>query len=197
MNRKEIKAAARKQLGNGIFKENWLIALLVILIEGAIVSAASIASIVVVGPMAFGVAYLFLKQARDNEKMNIGDIFKGFADDFGGTFLIGFMSELFIFLWSLLFVIPGIIKTYAYSMVYYIKVDHPEYSWKECLDESQRMMKGHKWELFVLELSFIGWIFVGMLTFGIGMLFVAPYMEASYAQFYNALKNEGASVVEQ
>ena len=82
-------------------------------------------------------------------------MFRGFQDDFGGTFLIGLMTSLFTFLWSLLFVIPGIVKMYAYSMAYYIKLDHPDYGWKACIDESRQLMDGHKWEKFVLDLMFL------------------------------------------
>lgn len=118
----------------------------------------------------------------------LGDMFRGFQDDFGGTFLIGLMTSLFTFLWSLLFVIPGIVKMYAYSMAYYIKLDHPDYGWKACIDESRQLMDGHKWEKFVLDLSFLGWIIVGSLCLGVGTLWVTPYMEATNAQFYEYVR---------
>ena len=147
-----------------------------------------IGALLVVGPLEYGMAYIFLKQARDHQSVQLGDMFRGFQDDFGGTFLIGLMTSLFTFLWSLLFVIPGIVKAYAYSMAYYIKLDHPDYGWKACIDESRRLMDGHKWEKFVLDLSFLGWIIVGSLCLGIGMLWVTPYMEAANAQFYEYVR---------
>lgn len=147
-----------------------------------------IGALLVVGPLEYGMAYIFLKQARDHQPVQLGDMFRGFQDDFGGTFLIGLMTSLFTFLWSLLFVIPGIVKAYAYSMAYYIKLDHPDYGWKACIDESRRLMDGHKWEKFVLDLSFLGWIIVGSLCLGVGTLWVTPYMEAANAQFYEYVR---------
>ncbi|MBQ0084387.1 MAG: DUF975 family protein [Clostridiales bacterium] len=201
MTRAEMKTRAKAQLGNGIFQENWLFAVLAVFIVGAITAiisliptVGSVVAVIVTGPIAYGSTKLFLKQARDGQKMDIGGLFDGFKDDFGGTFLISLMTYIFTFLWSLLFIIPGIIKTYSYSMAYYIKVDHPEYGWKECINESKKITNGHKMELFILDLSFIGWIFVGSLCLGIGTLWVAAYMEATRAQFYESIKE--APVVE-
>ena len=190
-----MKAMAKAQLGNQIFGNTWLIAVVVIVIQTAIsylVNAVpgigQVASLLLAGPVSFGVAAMFLKQTRTGEKMDIGDIFNGFRDDFSNTFLIGLMTFVFTFLWSLLFVIPGIVKSYSYSMAMYVKVDHPDYDWKKCIDESQRMMSGHKGELFVLDLSFIGWMIVGAFCCGVGTFWVRAYMEASHAQFYENLR---------
>ena len=114
----EIRAAARQQLGGRIFHNNWLMAVLVVLIEGVITGFAGtilpgVGAILISGPITYGIAAMFLKQARDREQMKLNDIFNGFKQDFSTTFLIGLMSAIFIFLWSLLFVIPGIVKTYA------------------------------------------------------------------------------------
>ena len=115
--------------------------------------------------------------------------FDGFVKDFGGNFLLFFMSGLFVALWSLLFIIPGIVASYSYAMSYYIKNDHPEYKWNECIKESKKMMKGYKWKLFCLDLSFIGWRIVAFfIPFGIGTLFLNPYTHAAYAAFYEELK---------
>ncbi len=189
MTRAEMKTAAKAQLGNNIFGGNWMIALLVCLIESVVLSAAAtvtagIAVILVAGPLSVGLYGLFLRQTYDGREMKIEALFDGFKTGLGENMLLGLMESIFVFLWSLLFVIPGIVKMYAYRMAYYIRKDHPEYGWKQCLDESQAIMRGHKWDLFVLDLSFIGWYFVGGLAFGIGMLWVAPYHLASDAQFY-------------
>ncbi len=196
MTRAELKAQAKAQLGGGIFKNEWLTALAACLIMTVITSAAGailtgIGSILVSGPLAYGLAYLFLKQSRDGQVMNIGDLFRGFQDDFGGTLLLGLLSSLFTFLWGLLLVIPGVVKSYAYSQAVYVKVDHPDYDWRRCLDESIQMMKGHKMDLFVLDLSFIGWYIVGALCLGLGTLWVAPYHAATRTQFYEDLRREG------
>lgn len=187
--RAEWKRAAKAQLGNDIFSNGWMMGLATTGVFGLIVAAAGmvlpgLGALIVSGPLAVGLAYVFVKQARDRQVINIGDLFHPFSTDFGGAFLLGLLKSVFIALWSLLFVIPGIVKTYAYSMAEYIKADHPEYDWKQCLDESRNITNGHKWELFVLDLSFIGWYFVGSLCLGIGDLWVLPYHEATKAQAY-------------
>lgn len=195
MTRQQIKAMARAQLGNSIFGNTWLIAVVVILIQGAlsylvnvIPGVGQIATILISGPMAYGVASMFIKQTRTGEPMNIPDIFNGFRDDFSNTFLIGLMTTLFTMLWSLLFVIPGIVKAYSYSMAMYIKNDNPDYDWRKCIDESQEMMRGHKADLFMLDLSFLGWMIVGTLCAGVGVFWVNAYMSAAHAQFYEDLR---------
>ena len=130
-------------------RRRWIIggaAAAVVLIAAAAGIIPGIGALLVVGPLEYGMAYIFLKQARDHQPVQLGDMFRGFQDDFGGTFLIGLMTSLFTFLWSLLFVIPGIVKAYAYSMAYYIKLDHPDYGWNACITASRQMMDGHKWE---------------------------------------------------
>lgn len=193
MTRAELKARAREQLGGGIFKNAWMVALAACLLIALIQTAAGsvlpgIGMILVLGPLEYSKRYMFLKQARDGQPMQLGDMFRGFQDDFGGTLLIGFLTGLFTALWSLLFVIPGIVKYYAYSMAYYVKADHPDYNWKACVDESRRLMNGHKWEKFVQDLSFIGWTIVGSLCLGVGTLWVTPYVYATEAQFYDYVR---------
>ena len=195
MTRQQIKEMAKAQLGGKIFGNKWLIAVVVIVIQIAlsqlvnfIPGVGQIAALLISGPITYGVSAMFLKQTRNGETMDIVDIFNGFKEDFSNTFLIGLMTFIFTILWSLLFVIPGIVKSYAYSMAMYVKVDHPDYDWKKCIDESQRMMSGHKGELFVLDLSFIGWMIVGAFCCGVGTFWVRAYMEASHAQFYENLR---------
>lgn len=192
MSNYEIRAKAREQLGKNIFSEQWLMALVVCLIVTAINGFASsvslgIAMLILTGPLSVGVAKIFLSLARGANKINIEDEFSGFKD-FTENLLLGLLTSVFIFLWSLLFVIPGIVKSYAYSMAYYIKVDHPEYTWRECLDESQEMMRGHKLDCFLLDLSFIGWFIVGALCCGVGTLWVIPYQRAARANFYESIR---------
>lgn len=193
----ELKTRAKEQLGGAIFGRKWLIAVLVMIITAAVSGIAArihpVASLLVLGPVMYSVAFLFLKQSRDNEEMNLNDLIKGFTDDFSGNLLLGLMRNLFITLWSLLFVIPGIIKTYSYSMAFYIKADNPDYDWRTCLDASTAMMNGHKMELFMLDLSFLGWLILGALCAGVGSFWVAAWMQAAHAQFYNNLLS-GVSV---
>lgn len=185
------RANARKMLGGNIFSTNWMMALLVVLVFTIINSfvssvTAGIAAIIITGPLSAGLAKYFLSLSR-NGSANFDSLFSGFENDFLQNLLIGLMTGIFTFLWSLLFIIPGIIKAYAYSMAYYIHNDNPTYDWKQCIDESQRIMEGKKWKLFCLDLSFLGWIIVASFTCGIGILWVEPYIQAARASFYESI----------
>ena len=100
--------------------------------------------------------------------------------------------SIFTFLWSLLLVIPGIIKSYSYSMAGFIMSENPEMSAKEAMEVSMRMMKGNKWRLFCLQLSFIGWGILCVFTVGIGYLWLNPYMNAATAAFYDEISRNEA-----
>ncbi|MCK5128612.1 MAG: DUF975 family protein [Clostridiales bacterium] len=101
-----------------------------------------------------------------------------------------FLRGLYTFLWSLLLVIPGIIKAYSYRMVPYILTENPQMDANEAITLSRNMMSGQKWRAFVLDLSFIGWYLLGMLAFGIGVLFVNPYKYSTDAQLYLVLRSK-------
>ena len=101
-----------------------------------------------------------------------------------------FLVYLFTILWTLLFIVPGIIKGLAYSLTPFIVKDNPELSPNEAINLSMKMMKGHKFDLFYLYLSFIGWILLAMLTLGVGLLWVIPYLETTLAAFYQDVKND-------
>ena len=190
----ELRKRARQTLGGQIFSQKWLMGLAVCLVFSAIIAASStvvpgIGSLILTGPMTFGLCLTFLYASRTKSEISFDNYFNGFKN-FGQTFLLGLMQSIFIALWSLLFGIPGIVKSYSYSMAYYIMADHPEYDWNRCITESRNMMRGHKWQLFCLDFSFIGWIIVGTLCFGIGTLWVTPYQQAARTEFYRALKGD-------
>ena len=116
-----------------------------------------------------------------------------FVDGFGswgrnvwGMFVVG----LYATLWSFLLIVPGIIKFYAYAMTPYILIDNPELPANQAIYLSKKMMKGHKFDLFYLHLSFIGWFFLSIFTLGIGLLWVVPYMMTAQAAFYQDVKKE-------
>ena len=100
------------------------------------------------------------------------------------------LKDVFIFLWSLLLIIPGIIKSYAYRMVPYILADNPNIGAREAITLSNEMTKGHKFNMFVLDLSFIGWYLLGSLALGVGVLFVMPYENATNAELYLVLRKD-------
>ncbi|MBQ2923455.1 MAG: DUF975 family protein [Tyzzerella sp.] len=111
--------------------------------------------------------------------------FTGF-DDFWSAFKVNFLVGLFTFLWSLLFVIPSIVKGYSYSMALYILAENKGKVALECINESKAMTDGHKMDLFVLDLSFIGWLLLCGITFGIAYIWVGPYMQATLANAYKS-----------
>ena len=115
-------------------------------------------------------------------------MFIGFKECFTESFLLFLLTTIFTALWSLLFVVPGIIKAYSYSMAPYILQDDPSLGWEKSLEESKIAMRGNKWQLFCLDLSFIGWYLLGALAFGVGILFVIPYHYLARSNFYMALK---------
>lgn len=100
------------------------------------------------------------------------------------------LSTIYIFLWTLLLIIPGIIKSYSYALTPYILVEHPEMSANEAIEESMRLMDGHKFDLFYLQLSFIGWAILSILSLGLGVFWLIPYQMTAKAAFYRDIKNE-------
>ena len=144
-------------------------------------------SFILMGPVTLGISGFFLKLIR-NENPEVGDILNGFKY-FLKSFWLNLLTIVFITLWSLLLIIPGIIAAYRYSMAYYIMADNPELTASEALTQSKYMMVGHKFELFVLQFSFLGWVILGLLTLGLGLLWVNPYYEATKANFYQDLRS--------
>ncbi|MDO4199805.1 MAG: DUF975 family protein [Clostridia bacterium] len=136
--------------------------------------------------LTLGVHYVYLK-ATTEEKPHFSEMFSKMSQ-FGTAFLTSLLSAIFIILWTLLLIIPGIIAAYSYSMRYYVLADHPDYSAMDAIRESKGIMKGHKFELFVLQISFIWWILLCVVTLGLASLYVIPYMEMAKANFYNKIK---------
>lgn len=185
MTAKDYRQAAWQKLSG-----NWGMAVLGYLIYGLILGTAGatfIGGLLLAGPMAFGLAAFYLWFARRHTPQ-IETIFSGFSYCFVQSMLAGILTALFTFLWSLLFIIPGIVKMYSYSMTMYVLADHPEMSATDAIAESQRIMQGNKWRLFCLDFSFIGWIFLTFLTCGILGFWIAPYQETARAEFYESIR---------
>ncbi|MGH0565320.1 DUF975 family protein [Bacillus tropicus] len=144
-----------------------------------------------VGPLTLGGYYLALHIIREKDA-RIGHIFRWFTEGskFIKSFLLYMVVNIYIFLWCLLFIIPGIIKSFSYAMTYFIINDHPEYSINQAITESRRMMDGHKMEYFILCLSFIGWFILSCITLGIGFLWLIPYFYTTSAAFYEEIADE-------
>lgn len=137
-------------------------------------------------PLVWGHFIFFLRLIRD-ENLDYGHLFDGFNQYFR-IFLAELLRGIYILLWALLLIIPGIIKEYSYAMTEFILKDNPEMSGEEAICESMRLMQGHKMQLFLLDLSMIGWLILSILTLGIGLLFLMPYNYTAHAHFYEDLK---------
>lgn len=137
-----------------------------------------------------GLCSYFLESRKTKTDAGFPRLFYGFSC---GSYLnvvkVMFMKNLIVFGWWLLLIIPGIIKEYEYSMVPYILAEHPKIDYKIAMSTSKNMMAGHKWELFVLQLSFIGWKLIGIMLCCIGIVFVMPYENATYTEFYKELES--------
>lgn len=151
-------------------------------------STLSILHLVLGGVVQLGYTGFLLKQ-HDGQSHEVRDLFSQF-DRFSIGFLQYFLRQLFTILWTLLFIIPGIIKSLSYAMTPFILMDHPELTAKQAIRRSMELMDGHKGELFILGLTFIGWDILNAFTLGIGSLWLNPYKNAAYAAFYRELQAE-------
>lgn len=149
------------------------------------VSALSLVKLILGGVVQLGYSRFLLNQ-HDGREYEVKDLFSQF-DRFSAGFLQLFLRNLFVILWSLLFVIPGIVKSFSYAMTPFILTDHPQMTAQEAIRLSQEMMDGHKGELFTLGLTFLGWELLNAFTLGIGSFWLNPYKNAAYAAFYREL----------
>ena len=141
-------------------------------------------------PLGWGYAVTFLSNARGEEDpFNVSRMFDGYRD-FVRIFTTILLTQIYILLWTLLLIIPGIIKSLSYAMTPFVLRDNPEMKNNAAIELSMKLMDGHKGELFWLFLTFIGWGILCILTLGIGYFWLAPYMQASMAQFYEEVKAE-------
>ena len=207
----DYRAMARESL-----RGKWGPAIGAVLLYGLILGALSstgIGSILIGGPLAVGISLFFIRLTR-KQNASVNTLFEPF-NNFVNTFIMYLLKSIFLMLWSLLFIIPGIIKSYSYAMSEYIMSDDASVSGSQAIDISKKMMDGRKMQLFVLQLSFIGWILIpcaviifgsilavfapglGMTLMIIGSIaliplafFIGPYMYAATAAFYEDAKYE-------
>lgn len=163
-----------------------------------ILSVVAMVDFILGGPVQLGFCKfnrnLYMKNEAEPAQFN--DLFDYF-NIFGKAFITKFLVTLFIVLWSMLLIIPGIIMSFAYSMTFYIMQEHPELSSMEAIQASRELMKGHKWDLFCLQFSFIGWYFLSVISLGIGTIVLKPYVEqAIYAFYYDISRNTVPTVNE-
>lgn len=146
-------------------------------------------------PLSWGFCIYFLSLLRD-QNPQVGSIFGGYKD-FVRVFTTMLLMSVYIALWLLLLIVPGIIKSLSYAMTPYILRDNPNVGAVEAIHKSRLMMDGSKMKLFLLYLSFIGWGILCVLTCGIGFLLLVPYVQTSLAAFYEDLRKEEAAQVEE
>ncbi|SHJ73071.1 Uncharacterized membrane protein [Dethiosulfatibacter aminovorans DSM 17477] len=149
-------------------------------------NTANLLSLLVTGPLSLGVARFYMAIEKKKKDLNFYMIFDSFKD-FKRTFLYHVLSSIFIILWSLLLIVPGIIAAIRYSMSYYLLAENPDMEAMEALRKSSDLMNGHKWEFFKFCLSFIGWAILCLLTMGIGFLVLIPYFQMSKLYFYRSI----------
>lgn len=190
---KELMKQARESLSGkwGLAIGTFLFYMLIMGAVQIVPVLGSIASLIIAGPMALGIAIFTLTLARKQDA-RLEQIFEGFQN-FGTALVAYLLMVIFVFLWMLLLIIPGIIAAIAYSQVFYILAEDNSIKPMDALRKSEEMMFGYKWKYFCLGLVFIGWALLCVLTLGIGFLWLAPYAQVSYANFYEDIKNHKIS----
>lgn len=175
---------------NGIIPEQYqFIFMLILSILAFTALVFTLVHFIVGGAATLGYAKFNLNLV-DAKPASFADLFSEFSR-FGAGFVMQLLRTVYTFLWSLLLVIPGIYASYGYAMTPYIMLEQPELTPNEAITKSKELMHGNRWRLFCLEISFIGWILLAaLLTCGIGLLWVTPYMEAATAAFYREICEE-------
>ena len=181
LDRLYIKSLAKAQISGNIG-----MLLVCGLLMGLIISVASVLAWVVAPAFGISTLLIFLRLTV-GEAPEVSKIFDGF-NVFGQALWLNIQIGVFTCLWSLLFFFPGIIKSYSYRLAPYILADHPELTASEALRESMHMTNGAKMDLFVLDLSFLGWFCLVMVTGGLAGIYVLPYYQAAQTNAYLALK---------
>ena len=197
---RELRAAARYQLGGSLFGNCWLLAVAVIAITSAVIGFLNsfFVGILLIGPLTMGLCSFILSICRTDKQPDGAAVLHSFREGrFVRAMVLGFLHTFYLFLWSLLFVIPAIVKSYSYRLSYYLAVDYPELTPEECITMSRRLMNGCKWQAFCLDLSFLGWYILGSLCCGIGVFFVYPYHDTAQANFYLMLREQGELLMKQ
>ena len=146
---------------------------------------------IITGPFMIGITMFYLTVSRKQIAPRVGQIFEGF-NYFGTGFVAFLLMTIFILLWSLLLIIPGIVAGLSYAMTFFILAENPHTPGLEAIRKSKTMMKGYRWKLFCLHLRFIGWVILGILSLGIGFLWIKPYFLTSLANFYIDIKGSAA-----
>lgn len=145
-------------------------------------------TIFVFNALTVGGVWFYYKSLGDPH-VKADTLSRAFDSNYGNVTGTMFLRMLYTFLWSLLFVIPGIVKYYEYRLVPYLLAENPDMDTNQCLQESRDLMRGNKWNTFVLDLSFVGWQILSWCTFSLlGLFYVNPYKDATYAALYESIR---------
>ena len=184
----------------GALSGKWGMAVVATLVYGVISGVLSfipfvswIATLLVSLPLAYGFTIMLLNVVRGSD-VQLDTMGEGFKD-YGRILGTMLLSSVYQFLWALLLIVPGIIKGYSYALTPYLLKDHPELKFNAAIEESMRLMSGNKMRLFLLDLSFIGWFLLGIITFGIAFLWITPYWNTARAAFYEDLMSDVTSTI--
>ncbi len=192
LNERIGSSSIRSEWSNSVHDLNWGFLgpfLIIVFFIVSIIAVLGIAFYILIGsPLTVG-SLRYFKQAAEGE-VRMGNIGYAFHKERYWAIVLTMLWRGFLnFLWFLLLIIPGIVKSYAYSQVPYILGDNPNIGYNRAVELSKQMTQGHKFRMFVLDLSFIGWILLGLLALGIGVLFVQPYINATKAELYLKLRH--------
>ena len=204
MNTKSLKSEAKRQLTN-----RWTLAVCTILVAniltglltsnkkllennlGYLSISFSLLYLILGGVITAGKCRFLLNMTLDKDSAMFTDLFSQF-NIFLKTLALNLLVTLITALGFIFLIIPGIVIAYMYSQAFYILVENPEMDVTDCMAASRKLMVGHKWELFYLHLTFIGWLLVGALTFGIAYLWIKPYFDLTCANYYLSIKSNQA-----
>ena len=192
----QLRAEARQAL-QGKWPMAAVAALIYSIVAGglsAIPFIGGLCSLFIGLPVAYGIAIVMFGVFKGKD-VDFGVLFEGFQD-YSRIFVTKLLQGIYTDLWSLLLVVPGVIKYYSYAMTDYILKEEPEMKNNAAIEKSMAMMENNKMKLFLLDLSFIGWALLAIVTFGIGFLFLQPYMQVSRAAFYEDLKAQQGGNIE-
>lgn len=152
-----------------------------------LMSVVILLDVFICNPIEVGCKRFYVRNL--NESAQVGNVGFAFDNNYKNITKTMFFRDLYTILWTFLFIIPGIVKSYEYQMIPYLLAENPQMSREQAFAESKRMMSGQKWRAFVLDLSFIGWNILSAITLGIlGIFYVQPYMDATHAALYEALR---------
>jgi uncharacterized membrane protein len=181
---------ATNEVGNhNLILVGIVMAIVILIIVLIVVTIAILIDALLWNPFIVGIRRFFVQDL--DHKAELKELAYGFDHNYKNVVKTMFFRDLFVFLWTLLFIIPGIVKAYEYRMIVYIMGENPDMDRQEAFTLSKKMMSGQKWKAFVLDLSFIGWYLLSLCTFGLlNVFYVSPYCFHTSAALYITLKND-------